>query len=685
MFVTRRVLIFLALLTLPAYVFSQQDPKQTARDYMQVAEEMIQGSQALDDARGLVVLAADLDTTYLKANFDAGYLHLLTIGKDLAVKYFLRVYRQNPNYRFDLEYWIGKSYQFGLDFDNAMKFYDLYKRKLEGRSNYQGADLIPMEVVDKSIVECMNGKELVANPGNFSIVNIGREINSEYEDYAPVLNEAEDEIIFTSRRRDGNLNQNVADDNKPFEDIFIARKKDGVWEYASNIGSHVNTEFHDSNLALSADGKTLYILKDEGNGDIYYCKQLPDGSWGAALPLPGKVNSSFEEKSVSISKDGKTLYFSSNRPGGLGGTDIYQATQDASGAWTNIKNLGPRINTPFDEEGPFIGYDMVTLYFSSKGHKNMGGYDIFRSVYDPKEGKWSPAENLGYPINTPDDDIFYITSADGKRAYYSSVREDGLGYTDIYLITTPEGMKDQETEALAAEEVDPQMDPGPEPEPEPERVAAVEERKPLRFVVTVVDGKSQSPVSAKVGLQGLRDNVVVGSRQTSPGVYEFTITHPEAKDYRLSVEKEGFVFVNQQINLPGTSSGQEIRARTIAMQPLNVGTRSILRNIYFDYDKATFRTESYTELNKLLAMLRQNPSVKVEISGHTDNWGHWRYNRELSQRRAEAVKDFLTGKGVDPRRIRAVGYGESRPIASNDDEKDGRELNRRVEFVVLQN
>src|SRR5690606_30514347 len=152
---------------------------------------------------------------------------------------------------------------------------------------------------------------------------------------------------------------------------------------------------------------------------------------------------------------------------------------------------------------PFIGYDMVTLYFSSKGHKNMGGYDIFRSVYDPKEGKWSPAENLGYPINTPDDDIFYITSADGKRAYYSSVREDGLGYTDIYLITTPEGMKDQETEALAAEEVDPQMDPGPEPEPEPEpeRVAAVEERKPLRFVVTVVDGKSQSPVSAKVGLQ----------------------------------------------------------------------------------------------------------------------------------------------------------------------------------------
>src|SRR5690606_28045177 len=210
-------------------VFGQQDPKQTARDYMQVAEEMIAGSQALDDARGLMVLAADLDTTFLKANYDAGYLHLLTIGKDLAVKYFLRVYRQNPNYRFDLEYWIGKSYQFGLDFDNAMKFYDLYKRKLEGRSNYHGADLIPMEVVDKSIVECMTGSALLANAGKFSIVNIGRELNAEYEDYAPVLDEAEDEIVFTSRGRDGNLNQNVEDDNKPFEDIFIARKNDGVW------------------------------------------------------------------------------------------------------------------------------------------------------------------------------------------------------------------------------------------------------------------------------------------------------------------------------------------------------------------------------------------------------------------------------------------------------------------------
>lgn len=520
----------------------------------------------------------------------------------------------------------------------------------------------------------MNGKEFVANPGNFSIVNIGREINSEFEDYGPVLNEEEDEIIFTTRRRDGNLNPNVADDNKPYEDIFFSRKTNGTWSYAANIGDRVNTPFHDSNLALSADGKTLYILKDEGGGNIYVCNKMPNGSWGAPTPLPGIINSSFEEKSITISKDGKTLYFSSNRPGGLGGTDIYQATKDAKGEWANVKNLGPKINTPFDEEGPFIDYDMVTLYFSSKGHKNMGSYDIFRSVFDPKKNQWSEPENLGYPINTPDDDIFYITSSDGKRAYYSSVREDGLGYTDIFIITTPEGMKERDEDVIAANN-----------EETPDPVVPVAEVKPLRYLVKIVDGESKTPLAAKVSLRGLTDNVVVGSTPVEPGVYEFRITSPVAKDYRLAIEKAGYVFVNQNVNIKGAGSGDQALNRTIELRRLNIGTTSVLRNIYFDYDKATFKTESYSDLNKLEAMMRQNSNIHVEISGHTDSFGHWQYNRTLSQKRAEAVKDFLTKKGIDPRRIKAVGYGESKPLASNDDESEGRELNRRVEFKVLQN
>jgi outer membrane protein OmpA-like peptidoglycan-associated protein len=544
-----------------------------------------------------------------------------------------------------------------------------------------------METVDKSIVECINGKELVAKPGNFSIVNIGREINSEFEDYGPVLNEGENEIIFTTRRREGNLNQNVSDDNKPYEDIFIARKNNGIWSYAANIGERINTPFHDSNLALSADGNTLYILKDEGGGDIYHCDRLSSGSWGPPVPLPGIINSSYEEKSISISKDGKTLYFSSNRPGGLGGSDLYKATKDTKGEWSNVKNLGAKINTEFDEEGPFIDYDLVTLYFSSKGHTNMGSYDIFKSTFDAKKNLWSAPENLGYPINTPDDDIFYITSSDGKRAYYSSVREDGLGYTDIYLITTPEGMKD--AEPVVATKNDPVVEKPVDQKPveqKPVQQDPVQSvPQPLRYLVKIVDAESKAPLAVKVRLQGLNDNVIVSSTPVEAGVYEFRITSKTAKDYRLSIEKEGYVFVNETVRIQGANGGEQSFNRNIQLRRLKVGTVSILRNIYFDYDRASFTTQSYSDLNKLETMMRQNTQIRVEISGHTDNYGHWQYNTKLSQKRAEAVKDYLTKKGIDTRRIKAVGYGESKPLATNDDEDEGRELNRRVEFKVLQN
>lgn len=706
----RSVLIFLTIsLALSTPGFSQQDPKETAREYMALAEGIIAESKALDDARDIVVTAADLDTTFIKANYEAGRIHLLTIGKERAVKYLLRVLNQDPDYRFDIEYSIGKSYQYGENFDKALEYYNRYKEKLAKRSNYQGRDKVDAAVVDRAIFECQNGKEFFSNPRNFSIVNIGREINSEYEDYAPVLNEAETELVFTTRRRDDNLNQNVADDNKPWEDIFIATKSGDKWSFAKNIGEPINTPNHNSNLALSADGNTLFIFNDEGGGDIYYSERV-NGQWGEPIPLPGIINSSFEEKSVSISSDEKTLYFSSNRPGGFGGLDIYKATKDSKGQWSNVKNLGPKINTDLDDDGPFIDYDNVTLYFSSKGRKGMGGYDVFKATFDPNANDWSEPENLGYPINTPDNDIYFVSSKDSKRAYYSSVREDGMGYTDIYMITIPEGLKN--TEPIVAKKppveepkdepkeepkeepkdttpvvvpkdepnkVEPKVEPKAEPKQEPKK-----EIIPLKYIVTVVDAETKNPMSAKVKLQGSKDNVIVKSNDRGTGVYEFSITATQAKDYRLSVESDGYLFQNTTLKLEGAGTSEKTLNRTIEMRKVVVGAYSVLRNLYFDFDKATFKTESYTELNKLEAMMQQNPGMVVEIGGHTDYIGTWAYNKYLSQRRAEAVKDYLTKKGVDPRRIKAVGYGKSKPLASNDDEEEGRELNRRVEFKVLQ-
>ncbi len=659
----RRELIFLTVfVTFTQVAFAQlaQD-KQLAKDYLEQAELIMAGTKAMDDARDLMTLAANADTSNIKANFEAGHMHLLTIGKDRATRYFLRIYRQDPDYRFDLEYWIGKGYQYGLDFDNALKYYTKYYDRLGKNPNYQGENKVELKEVERRIAECKNGKEFVANPKNYSIINIGSKINSEFDDYAPVLNEKEDEIIFTTRRRDGNTNENVADDNLPYEDIFSTKKTASGWSAAKNIGNSVNTKFNDSNLALSANSKTLFLYEDEGNGDIYFSDRQPDGSWGVPKALPGVINSTFRESSISISKDGKTIYFSSERPGGLGGSDIYVCTKDAKGEWSNGKNLGPGINTELDEDGPFIDYDGQTLFFSSHGRKGMGGYDIFKSkMIDVGKNEWSEPENLGYPINTPDDDVFYVSTKDGKRGYYASVRDDGIGYSDIYMITIPEEKKKPE---------------------EPKKTEVVS----LKYIVNIVDANTESPLEANVKLLGMKDNMVVGMISEGAGICNFSITSATLKDYRLSVEKEGYIFINEQIKIEGATTEQKTLTKIVRLRKLVVGATSVLRNIYFDFDKASFKQDSYTELNKLEGMMKQNEAIRVEISGHTDSFGPDAINVKLSLRRANAVRSFLTSKGIDPRRVTAVGYGDKKPLASNDDEKDGRELNRRVEFKVLGN
>jgi outer membrane protein OmpA-like peptidoglycan-associated protein len=223
------------------------------------------------------------------------------------------------------------------------------------------------------------------------------------------------------------------------------------------------------------------------------------------------------------------------------------------------------------------------------------------------------------------------------------------------------------------------------PVKDPEPVVETPKVLPSSFVVKVIDASSNTPLDAKVSLKGLRDNVIVPMTSNGVGEYSFSISATQTKDYRLSVEVDGYSFQNINVKLDGASANPKNASRTVSMRKLQVGSVSILRNIYFDFDLATFKTEAYPELNKLLTMMQQNSALSVEIGGHTDAYGTKEVNMRLSKRRAEAVKDYLVKKGIDARRITAVGYGKSRPLASNDDEEEGRELNRRVEFKVLKN
>jgi outer membrane protein OmpA-like peptidoglycan-associated protein len=723
MIIYSRVILFLAVVIVSSVSFAQEQDKEQSKLYMEQANEIMAVTRAIDDARDIMVTAANFDTTNIKANFEAGHMHIESIGRDLAVKYFLRIYRQDPNYRFDLEYWIANSYQYGLKFDKALDFYNRYRDRLLKKPNYSGRDKIEMKDVDRRIQECNNGKEFIADPKPYSITNMGREINSEFEDYGPVLNANESEIIFTTRRRDGNTNENVADDNKPYEDIFVANISGGKWSYAKNIGPMLNGQYSDSNLTLSYDGQLLFIYKDDGNGDIFVSEKAKNGGWEAPTPLPGIINSSARESSVSISADDNILFFASDRPGGYGASDIYMCTKDSKGEWSRVKNLGPTINTPYEEDGPNISFDGKTLYFSSSGHKTMGGLDIFKStLVNADRNEWSEPENIGYPINSPDDDVYFTTSKDGKKMYYSSVREDGMGYTDIYVITPVEEKKKEPPVVAAKEPVkeepkkeepkkeepvvvvtpkieEPKKDIPPiilipkrdEPKKEvplvviPRKEEPKKEAQPIKYTIKVVDPETKAPLEAKVRMRGLKDKVVVGSVDQGNGTIEFNITSTSPKDYQITVEREGYIFQTITERIGGASPNAKPVNKTIELRKLVVGAVSILRNIYFDFEKATFRTDSYGELNKLETMMKQNQNLKVELSGHTDFVGAKKFNKRLSEKRAAAVKSFLVSKGVDTRRIKTVGYGEERPLASNDDEKEGRSLNRRVEFRVLGN
>lgn len=414
---------------------AQTDSLDLSNQFLEQADEIYRNQrEAILIAKDMYVMAADYAPRNIRANWMAGKLHIETINKTQALQYFQRVKSLDSKYRFDIDYQIGLAYQYGFEFDLAIRHFELYSKKYYSQSKYRGKDKTRISIVKKKIEECKNAKLIVNRPAQYSLVNLGENINSPWPDYAPIINEDETVMIFTSRRQENNTSADVDADNFYFEDVFISRKVGDQWGVAKNIGPPINTAFHDSSIALSKNGDRLYIYKDTGGGDIYYSDFI-DGNWTKPRFLSSKINSStYGELSITESPNGEVLIYSSERPGGAGGIDIHMISKNSKGEWYKTKSLGSVINTKGDEDNPFLDYDGKTLYFSSNGHRGYGGFDIFKSVYDSSTMIWSSPENLGYPVNTPDNELSFHPTKDGRRSYFASVREGGMGFSDIFMV-----------------------------------------------------------------------------------------------------------------------------------------------------------------------------------------------------------------------------------------------------------
>ena len=516
-----------------------------------------------------------------------------------------------------------------------------------------------------------NAAKYMAQPLKIDIRNLGPQINSPYPDYAPVIS-ADESILYFTSRRPGSTGNKVAPDGLYYEDIYVSENRNGQWTPARNIGAPLNTTTHDACIALSADGQTLFLFNSENGGDIFQSR-LRGTRWLPPKNMGSPINSKYWEPSVCLSADERTLFFVSDRPGGLGGRDIYMCRRLPNGKWSAPINLGPPINTPYDEDGPFFHPDGKTLFYSSNGPNSMGGFDIFRTELRP-DSTWAPPINLGYPINTPGDDIYFVLSASGLHGYYASERDDSYGEKDIYLID----FSTLQVAAQPTESKEEELNVSSEP------ASAPIFRPNLTLVTGIIyDSQTQAPLEATITIiDNVRaETLAVLTSNAATGKY--LISLPAGKNYGIAVTAPDYAFHSENFIVEESMGYREVR-KDIGLNRYKAGTTIILRNIFFDFDKATLRPESKTELERVYTILTENPRMKVRIAGHTDNIGSDEYNQRLSEARAKAVCEYLISRGISIDRLSYIGYGESRPIDTNET-SEGRQNNRRVELEIIEN
>ncbi len=631
--------LFTCLLTIVLFSYNlySQDSKNSKAVKQHSRALQYYNAAAYDEALVEVEKAIKADKNHIQSWLLAGDIQSLKGDKQKAINSYKAAIAIDSTF-FVPAYYILANLLFDQhEYNESIKYYTQY-------SKYPRIKDAEKVRLNKNLETAKFRLHAINNPVPFKPVNIGANVNTAGYEFVNYISPDRSRLYFTRRMMTGERRD---------EQFFYSQNiADTAWSHSIDIGPPINTEGDEGAMTLSPDGQYLFFsgcnnIDGYGSCDLYVSRLLGD-RWGEPVNLGPVVNSSSWESQPSFSSDGRTLYFVSNRSGGKGSSDIWITQLQNNGEWSAPYNAGDVINTNEAERGPFIHPDGVTLYFSSKGHLGMGQGDIFYSTLQGEE--WSKPVNIGYPVNSEDDEVTMIVDNEGRYAYYSSAKEEGFGLTDIYQFELPKTAK-------------------------PGRVSYMKG--------IVYDSITKSPLQAQIRLLDIQtgDTIIESTSNRSNGGYFLVI--PSGQNYALNVERKGYLFYSAHFQLKGENTLMDPFVKDIPLKPIREGESIVLRNIFFATDSFNLLPESKAELDHLVKIIQANKGMITEISGHTDDVGSDEYNMVLSEKRAMSVYTYLVKAGIEPSRLRYKGYGNTKPVATNDS-PENRALNRRTEMLIIQ-
>jgi len=619
------ILVFLLFIS-AQYSFAQLS-KQDKRK-LRAANSLL-AFENHDAALPIYLELLEKDSMNIEYNLAVGICYMNSKTYKAKALPYLQDAAMSEDTLYEVFYYLGQGYHIANAYDDAINSFELFKQFL-------GKDKISNKMrqdVDRRIEMCRNAKELSAVPVIHGIENIGPIINTKYPEYTPLISADESVLIFTSRREGSTgglqlVSQRAFSNEMDYdEDIYVSRKVDGKWmPPVVGISDKINSTDHDACVGLSPDGKILIVYRSDSvrYGNLFY-SDLIDGEWTALKKFPHPINTQYLESSATISADGKELYFSSNRPGGYGGNDIYKTTKLEDGSWSVPENLGPIVNTIYDEESPYFHSAKRTLYFSSIGHKSIGGFDIFKTT--KKGTSWTMPKNIGFPVNTADDDFHFVLSANGKRGYLACKRpRDNFGEQDIYVIHFPQEYQ-------------------------------------KKVILGLLNGKVKvagKPVEAKITAFDNENNQIYGTPSRSKPISgKYLLVLPAGRSFNVVIEADGYYFYLTNINFieQGGFIKQQLNVDLQLSTSVSAGISN--KSITFSGADKGLSEEDKSILNGVIETLYKNNTFKVEISGYVDE-NNLNDHKQITKDRCINILNYLIENGVVHQRVEAKGYGNSR-------------------------